>query len=193
VPEKKERQKTNMVMVKKSNESGGAPSLDILAAKLRIVEAEYFAEPYEVNLDNGRSFEADPNVNVRAEVVKNLVEPGKDEGEKFYDRFKLKQNKNGDWVFARFSKLGNLMVVLYGQDWFGDATAGFDENDLLDFEFIAQVEPKRDNNGKPLAGSTINWKSMRPAGGKEERDAELPQSKTDPKVADEGDFEDLSF
>jgi hypothetical protein len=34
-----------MVFVKKSNESGGAPSLDILAAKLRIVEAEFFAEP----------------------------------------------------------------------------------------------------------------------------------------------------
>ena len=129
-----------MVMVKKSNESGGAPSLDILAAKLRVVETEFFAEPYEVNLDNGRSFEADPNVNVRVEVLKNLVEPGKDEGERFFDRFKLKQDKNGDWVFAKYSKLGNLMMVLYGQDWFEDKTAGFDENDLLDFEFIAQVE-----------------------------------------------------
>src|SRR5215203_6073023 len=182
-----------MVVVKKSNESGGAPSLDILAAKLRIEEAEYIDEPYEVNLDNGRSFEGDPNVNIRGEVRKNLVEPGKDEGEMFYDRFKLKQDRNGDWVFARYSKLGNLMMVRYGRDWFEDETAGFDENDLLDFEFIAQVEPKRDNNGKPLAGSTINWKSMRPAGGKEERDAELPQSKTDPQVADEDNFEDLSF
>jgi hypothetical protein len=35
-----------MVVVKKSNESGGAPSLDILAAKLRIVEAEYIDKPY---------------------------------------------------------------------------------------------------------------------------------------------------
>ena len=34
-----------MVMVKKSNESSGAPRLDILAAKLRIVEAEYFDAP----------------------------------------------------------------------------------------------------------------------------------------------------
>jgi hypothetical protein len=163
--------KTEVVMVKKSNESGGAPSLDILAAKLRIVEAEYIDEPYEVNLDNGRSFEADPNVNIRVEVLKNLVEPGKDEGEKFYDRFKLKQDRNGDWVFARYSKLGNLMMVLYGQVWFEDEEVGFDENDLLDFEFIAQVEPKQDNNGKPLAGSTINWKSMRPAGGADEKEA----------------------
>ena len=159
-----------MVMVKKSNESGGAPSLDILAAKLRVLEAEFFAEPYEVTLDNGRSFEADPNVNIRVEVLKNLVEPGKDEGEKFFDRFKLKQDKNGDWVFAKYSKLGNLMMVRYGRDWFEDETAGFDVNDLLDFELIAQVEPKQDNNGKPLSGSTINWKSMRPAGEADEKE-----------------------
>jgi hypothetical protein len=160
-----------MVMVKKSNESGGAPSLDILAAKLRVVEAEYFAEPYEVNLDSGRAFEADPNVNIRVEVLKNLVEPGKDEGEKFFDRFKLKRDNNGEWVFSKYSKLGNLMMVLYGRDWFEDETAGFDESDLLGFEFIAQVEPKQDNSGKPLAGSTINWKSMRPAGGTDEKEA----------------------
>ena len=35
------------------------------------------------------------------------------------------------------------MIVRYGQDWFEDETAGFDVNDLLDFEFIAQVEQKR--------------------------------------------------
>ncbi len=160
-----------MVLVRKSNESGGAPSLDILAAKLRIMEAEFFDEPYQVNLDTGRSFEADPNVNVRVEVLENLVEPGKDEGAIFFDRFKLKQDKNGDWVFAKYSKLGNLMMVRYGQDWFEDPTAGFDESDLLGFEFVAQVEPKRDNNGKPLAGSAINWKSMRPAGGADEKGA----------------------
>jgi hypothetical protein len=161
-----------MVLVKKSNESGGAPSLDILAARLRIVEAEYFAEPYTVNQDNGSSFEAAPNVNVRVEVIKNLVEPGKDEGVRFYDRFKLKQDKEGDWVFAKYSKLGNLMTVRYGQDWFEDETAGFDEDNLLDFEFIAQVEPKQDKGGKPLAGSTINWRSIRPTGASDKKEDE---------------------
>jgi hypothetical protein len=179
-----------MVMVKKSNESGGAPSLDILAAKLRIVEAEYFAQPYEVNLDNGRSFEADPNVNVLVEVVKNLVEPGKDEGVRFYDRFKLKQDKAGDWVFAKYSKLGNLMIAKFGQDWFEDETAGFDEGDLLGFEFVAQVEPKQDKGGKPLPGSTINWKSIRSAGG---ADQEAAGRKSNAEVGPEEDFSDLPF
>jgi hypothetical protein len=174
--------------VKKSAAGGGAPSLDILATRLRILEAEYRPEPYEVQLDGSRSFTADPNVNVKVEVVKNLVEPGKDEGVKFYDRFKLKQDDDGDWVFAKYSKLGNLMMVRYGRDWFEDAEAGFNENDLLDFEFIAQVEPKQDRNGKPLPGSSIDWKSIRPAGGADEAEA---ADDVEDEFEDIPDFSDL--
>jgi hypothetical protein len=176
-----------MSAVKKSVAGGGAPSLDILAAKLKILEVEFRPEPYEVNMDSGRKFEADPNVNVKVEVVQNLVEPGKDEGVKFYDRFKLKQDDDGDWVFAKYSKLGNLMMVRYSPDWFEDEKAGFDEEDLLDFEFIAQIEPKQDRNGKPLPGSSIDWKSMRPVGGADEAEA------ADAAVDDEGEFSDIPF
>ena len=56
-----------MSTVKKSVTGGGAPSLDILAAKLKILEAEFRPEPYEVKMDSGRTFEADPNVNVKVE------------------------------------------------------------------------------------------------------------------------------
>jgi hypothetical protein len=161
-----------MVLVKKSVSSGGAPSLDILAAKLKIVEAELSLEEKEIKLDNGRSFMAEPNLNVKVEVVANLVDPGNDEGVKFYDRFKLKQDDDGDWVFAKYSKLGNLIAVRYGEDWFEDPDAEFEEGDFEDFEFVAQIEPKTDSKGKPLTGSTINWKSIRPAGGAEEKTAE---------------------
>jgi len=161
-----------MVMVKNSAGSGGAPSLDILAAKLRIVEAELSLEEKEVNLDNGRSFVAEPNLNVKVEVVKNLVEPGTDEGVRFYDRFKLKKDDDGDWTFAKYSKLGNLIAVRYGEGWFEDPSAGFEEGDFEGFEFVAQVEPKTDPKGKPLTGSVINWKSMRAAGGSDENTAQ---------------------
>jgi hypothetical protein len=179
-----------MRTVKKSVTGGGTPSLDILAAKLKILEAEYRPEPYEVKMDSGRTFEADPNVNVKVEVVQNLVEPGKDEGVKFYDRFKLKQDDDGDWVFSKYSKLGNLMMVRYGSDWFEDEDAGFSENDLLDFEFIAQIEPKQDRSGKPLPGSSIDWKSMRPIGGADEAEATAAVEDVE-DVEDE--FEDIPF
>jgi hypothetical protein len=147
-----------MVFVKKSTGDGGAPSLDILAAKLRIIEAELSLEEKQVDLDNGRSFMAEPNLNVKAEVVK------------FFDRFRLKKDDEGDWTFAKYSKLGNLIAVRYGEEWF-DNGAEFEEADFEGFEFIAQVEPKTDPKGKPLAGSSINWKSIRPAGGADEKTA----------------------
>ena len=176
-----------MVLVKKSaGNSGGVPSLDILAAKLRIVEAELSLEEREVKLDNGRTFMAEPNLNVKVEVVANMVDPGVDEGVKFYDRFKLKKD-DGDWSFAKYSKLGNLIIVRYGEDWFNDPRAEFEEADFEDFEFIAQVEPKTDSKGKPLTGSTINWKSIRPAGGAEEKEAK--EARASAAREEEDDFD----
>jgi hypothetical protein len=179
-----------MVLVKKSaGNSGGVPSLDILAAKLRIVEAELSLEEREVNLDNGRTFMAEPNLNVKIEVVANMVNPGVDEGVRFYDRFKLKKDDQGDWSFAKYSKLGNLIIVRYGEEWFDDRGAEFEEADFEDFEFIAQVEPKTDSKGKPLTGSTINWKSIRPAGGVEEKEAK--EARASAAREEEEDFDKI--
>jgi hypothetical protein len=178
-----------MVLVKKSaGNSGGAPSLDILAAKLRIVEAELSLEEREVKLDNGRTFMAEPNLNVKVEVVANMVDPGVDEGVRFYDRFKLKKD-DGEWSFAKYSKLGNLIIVRYGEEWFEDPRAEFEEADFEDFEFIAQIEPKTDSKGKPLTGSTINWKSIRPAGGAEEKEAK--EARASAAREEEDDFDKI--
>jgi hypothetical protein len=179
-----------MVFVKKSAGNSGAPSLDILAAKLRIVEAELSLEESEVKLDNGRTFMAEPNVSVKVEVAANMVDPGVDEGVRFYDRFKLKKD-DGDWSFAKYSKLGNLIIVRYGEEWFDDPGAEFEEADFEDFEFIAQVEPKTDSKGKPLTGSTINWKSIRPAGGAEEKEAK--EARASAAKEEEDDFGDIPF
>jgi hypothetical protein len=181
-----------VVIVKKSaGDSGGAPSLDILAAKLRIVEAELFLEERELNLDNGRTFMAEPNLKVRAEVVANMVDPGVDEGVRFYDRFRLKKDEDGDWSFAKYSKLGKLIMVRYGEGWFDDPRAEFEEADFEAFEFIAQVEPKTDSKGKPLPGSTINWRSIRAVGGSEEKDAK--EDRASATSEEDDDFDDIPF
>jgi hypothetical protein len=170
-----------MVMVKKSS-GGGAPSLDILAAKLRVLEPELTLGEKKVEPEKGKAFIAEPNFNLKLEVVKNLVEPGVDEGVKFFDRFKLKKDDAGDWTFAKYSKLGNLIKLKYGEEWF-DSDEEFNQNDFLELEFIAPVEPKTDPKGNPLSGSTINWKSIRPAGGKDETEVEeATEAKADEDV-----------
>ncbi len=152
-----------MVFVKKSTASGGDESLDIPAAKLRIVETELTLEEREITLGEGGSFMAAPNLNCRILVVKNLVEPGASEGRTFFDRFKLKRDDEGDWVFAKYCRLGALIVVRYGAGWFEDPGAEFEEEDFWGFEFIGAVRPKTDYNGRPIKGSTVDWKSIRPA------------------------------
>jgi hypothetical protein len=191
-----------MVMVRKSASGGGAPNLDLLAAKLRIVEAELSLEEKQVKKKDGGTFTAEPNFNVKVEVMKNLVEPGKDEGVRFYDRFKLKQDEDNEWAMLRYSKLGNLLTVRYGEEWFGDEAAGFEEEDFEGWEFVAQVEPKTDPKGNPLTGSTINWKSIRAAGGPDEREDEVGDAKVRNAIRDakasaetvsEEDFDDIPF
>ncbi len=168
-----------MVFVKKSDGSEGIPRLDILAARLKILEATYQPEPEEVTPPTGKPFVSDPNVNIFVEVVQNLVSPGQHVGERFYDRFKLKQGKQGEWFFAKFSKLGNLLLLhpKYGAEWFSDESSGFEESDLVGFEFIGPVEGKVDPKGNPIAGSTINWKGMRPLGVAEELEARNDKAK----------------
>jgi len=182
-----------MTRVKKSS-SSGAPSLDILAAKVRVIEAELTLEPQEVNLDNGTSFVAEPNLSCRFEVVKNIVNPGIDEGVNFYDRFKLKKDQDDDWVVSKYSKLGNLISVRYGEEWFEDPDAELDVNDFEGFELVAQIEPKTDSKGKPLSGSVLNWKSMRRAGGADEKEAESRDAQADAQAdAEDEDFDSIPF
>jgi hypothetical protein len=166
-----------MVKVKKSA-GGGAPNLDVLAARLKIIETELTLEEKEVTPEKGNPFTAEPNLNCKIELIKNIVDPGVDEGVTFYDRFKLKKDKDGDWTFAKFSKLGKLINVRYGEQWHDDPAAEFEASDFEDFEFVAQVEPKTDSKGNPLTGSTINWKSMRKASS-EEKVAEAEEAHAD--------------
>jgi hypothetical protein len=173
-----------MVLVKKSTGGSGAPNMDILAARVRILGAELTLEEQEIRLDNGTSFMADPNLNLRLVVEKNLVEPGVHEGAAFYDRCKVKQDEYGDWTVAKYSKLGNLALVRYGEDWFEDEMAEFDEGDFEDFAFVCRIQPKRNAKGEELKGSSIDWQSMRQASAKEEK---VAAEKVAAAEADEAD------
>jgi hypothetical protein len=180
-----------MVLVKKSTGGGGAKNMDILAARVRILDADLTLEEREIRLDNGTTFVADPNLNCKFSVEKNLVEPGIHEGATFFDRFKLKVDEYGDWTVAKYSKLGNLALVRYGEEWFEDEMAEFAEADFEDFAFVCRIQPKRNAKGEELKGSSIDWQSMRQAGAKEEKAAAENVAAAEAEEAD--DFRDIPF
>jgi hypothetical protein len=175
-----------MVMVKKSSGSREVESLDILAAVVRVLETNIQLEEREIELSNGQSFTADPNLSLKLQVEKNLVDPGVHEGVVFWDRFRLKKDESGEWTFAEYSKLGGLIVARYGSGWFNDPGAEFREEDFEDWLMACRIQPKTDPQGKKLKGSSIEWQSMRPAQAAPEVVAQAEQEETD-------DFSDIPF
>jgi hypothetical protein len=180
-----------MVVVKKSAGGGGPQTLDILACRVKIIQAELILEEREIRLDNGTTFMADPNLNCKFLVEKNLVEAGVHEGATIYDRFRLKADDDGDWVVAKYSKLGNLVQVRYGEQWFDDPAAEFDERDFEDFSFICRIQPKRNAKGEELKGSSIDWQSMRQASPREEKVIANKAAEAEAEEAE--DFSDIPF
>ena len=78
----------------------------------------------------------------------------------------------------------------YGEEWFDDLDAPFEEADFEGFEFIASIEPKTDRKGNPLSGTVVNWKNIRSAGGADEKEA---KAKAAAAEESEDDFEDIPF
>jgi hypothetical protein len=175
-----------MVIVRKSSGTREIESLDILAAVVRVLETNLQLEPREIELPNGQSFTADPNLSLKLQVEKNLVEPGVHEGVVFWDRFKLKSGELGEWFMSRCSKLGNLLVVRYSEEWFDDPDAEFLEEDFEDFVFACRILPKTNPKGEKLKGSTVDWQSMRPA------QADKEKASSAEEQADQ-DFADIPF
>jgi hypothetical protein len=175
-----------MVIVRKSSGNREVESLDILAAVVKVVETNLQLEEKDIELPDGRTFSADPNLSLRLRVEENLVEPNMHVGATFWDRFKLKKGDLDEWFMSRYSKLGNLLVVRYGESWFDDLDAPFEEEDFQDWSFACRILPKTNPRGERLRGSTIDWQSMHAV-------------QADPKVAQaaeaeaDGDFSDIPF
>ncbi len=148
-----------MTITKKSGKKETtAPVIDLMQAKVKILEAELHPEPYEVTNTAGTTFTIDPNLNCKIEIVDDLDE-GDYDGTKFYDSFKLKQDEDGDWTIRDGTKLGALAKARYGNDFF-ETDQVFDEDDLEGFVFMAKIEPKTNFSTGKVTGSMLNWETI---------------------------------
>jgi hypothetical protein len=159
VSTKGERRPILMAITKKSaKKETSAPVIDLMQAKVKILEAELHPEPYEVTNTAGTTFTIDPNLNCKIEIVDDLDE-GEYDGAKFYDSFKLKRDEDGDWTIRDGTKLGALAKARYGNDFF-ETDQVFDEEDLEGFVFMAKIEPKTNFSTGKVTGSMLNWETI---------------------------------
>jgi hypothetical protein len=169
---------------KKDAGSSGAPVLDILRAHVRLTDVEEHVEPYTITRKSDKAtFTLDPQFSCTVEVVDD-GQGGNDNGAKFFDGFRYKQDKNGEWFNQKNSKLGALTEVVK-PGYFDDNTIpALDEVDLEGFEMLCRIKPKKNTSGQ-VTGSTIEWDTMQALPKKE---------KVAATVAEEADdFSDIPF
>jgi hypothetical protein len=171
---------------KKDDGTGGAPVLDILQARVRLLDVEEHVEPYTVTRKkDGAEFSYDPDFKCTVEVVDDGAD-GTDNGTKFFERFRYKMDKSRAWHNQENSKLGMLAKVVK-QGYFEDPSIPeLEAEDLEGFEMMCSIKPKR-NLKNVVIGSTIEWDTMRPV----RKLATVPDQ--GPSFATEADEEEDDF
>ncbi len=174
-----------MVLKKAPKKEMEAPVMDIGVAQIKIHNPELQEEPREIDTNDGRTFTAEPNLNTELEVVVDFGD-GAYDGVKFYERFKIKQDDDGDWTVRDGTKLGALAKARYGQDFF-NSDIEFHEEDFEGFVFQAKIQPKKNLGTGQITGSTVNWEPIMaiPKPKKKSVEPETP--------VNEEDFVDIPF
>ena len=146
---------------KKDAGSSGAPVLDILNAHVRLIDVVEHTEPHTVTRkSDGATFTLDPQFSCTVEVVDDGAD-GTDNGVRFFEGFRYKQDKNGDWVNQENSKLGMLTGVVKPAYFDDPSIPELEASDLEGYELMCRIKPKKNASGQ-TTGSTIEWDTMRP-------------------------------
>jgi hypothetical protein len=164
---------------KKDAGGSGAPVLNILRAHVKLFDVEEYTEPFTVTRkSDGATFTLDPQFRCTVEVIDD-GQGGDDNGATFFEGFRYKQDKDGNWFNQDNSKLGMLTDVAKPGYFEDDTIPDLTAEELEGFEMLCRIKPKRNSSGQ-ATGSTIEWDTMQP----------LP---TKEKVAAAADEEDAAF
>lgn len=160
---------------KKDDGGSGAPVLDIMKAHVRLLDVEEYVKPYAVTRkSDGTEFMLDPGFNCTVEVVDDN-DDGSDDGAKFYEKFKYKNESEGNWINNSNSKLGMLTEVVKPGYFEDDTIPELAAEDLEGFEMVCRIKPKKNPQTGQIAGSTIDWETMKPLRPKKATVAAVPE------------------
>jgi hypothetical protein len=144
---------------KKDDGTGGAPVLDIMKARVKLLDVEEYTEPFTVTRkSDGATFTLDPQFKCTVEVI-DYYDEGRDNCEKFFESFRYKQTKEGVWHNQENSKLGMLTKAVKPGYFDDESIPALTKGDLEGFEMHCRVKPKKNPNSGKIIGSTIDWET----------------------------------
>jgi hypothetical protein len=153
---------------RKEDGSFGAPVLDIMKARVKLFDVEEKTEPWTVERkSDGAQFTLDPQFKCSVEIVDDY-DGGRDNGVMFFESFKYKQSKDGQWINQSNSKLGMLTEVVKPGYFEDESIPALTVEDLEGFELHCRIKPKKNPNTGAVTGSTIDWETMRPVSSRAE-------------------------
>src|SRR5918998_562306 len=146
---------------RKDDGSSGAPVLNLLSARVKLIDVEEYEKPYTVTRkSDGAEFTLDPGFKCTIEVIDD-GQGGADNGAQFFEQFKYKNAKK----LSR--KIGD------------DSIAELDASDLEGFEMMCRIKPKKNPSTGAVTGSTIDWETMRPVPTREKLAAAATEEEED--------------
>jgi hypothetical protein len=95
-------------------------------------------------------------------ITVEVLDDGQDgthNGAKFFEGFRYKQDKSGEWFNQKNSKLGALTEVVKPGYFEDDSIPDLTAEDLEGFEMMCRIKPKKNQAGI-TTGSTIEWDTM---------------------------------
>ena len=144
---------------KKDAGSSGAPVLNLPRAHVRLIDVEEHVEPYTITRKSDKAtFTLDPQFSCTVEIVDD-GQDGDDNGAKFFEGFRYKQDKSGSWFNQENSKLGMLTNVVKPGYFEDPSIPELEAEDLEGFEMLCRIKPKKNSSGQAI-GSTIEWDTM---------------------------------
>ena len=139
--------------------SSGAPILNILRAHVKLTDVVEHTEPFTVTRkSDGATFTLDPQFECTVEVIDD-GQGGADNGATFFEGFRYKQGKDGNWFNQENSKLGMLTNVVKPRYFEDPSIPELEASDLEGFEMLCRIKPKKNSSGQ-ATGSTIEWDTM---------------------------------
>ena len=164
--------------------SSGAPVLNLLRAHVRLTDVVEYTEPFTVTRkSDGATFTLDPQFKCSVEVIDD-GQGGADNGATFFEGFRYKQDKDGNWFNQENSKLGTLSNVVKPGYFEDPSIPDLGAEDLEGFEMLCRIKAKKNSSGQ-ATGSTIEWDTMQPLPKKEKVVASA--------VEEDDDFSDIPF
>ena len=144
---------------KKDAGSSGAPVLNISSSHVRLIDVEEHVEPYPITRKSDKAtFTLDPQFSCTVEIVDD-GQGGDDNGAKFFEGFRYKQDKSGEWFNQENSKLGMLTNVVKPGYFEDPSIPELEAEELEGFEMLCRIKPKKNSSGQAI-GSTIEWDTM---------------------------------